>query len=126
MTAVGGSIQECSVSGRGFAVSGDSDGNRKQGGYENEVQANGDGTARIIKTRVPWSLELQLSIDDDNGDLEFLQDLANGRDFFPFSYTEAGGGEWGGQAQITGEVARAASSATATVTFMGPGELLRQ
>ena len=84
MAAVGGSIESITLDGRGFAVAADAEAQRKLGGFENEVQANGDGTARLIKTRVPLSIDgLTVEIDDDRADQEFLQELSNRNDFFP-------------------------------------------
>ena len=57
MPAVGGSIQSISIRGRIFPVASDAEANKKLGGFENEVQANGDGTARKVMTRVPWSID---------------------------------------------------------------------
>ncbi len=45
MAAVGGSIESVTLDGRTFAVAADAEAQRKLGGFENEVQANGDGTA---------------------------------------------------------------------------------
>lgn len=125
MTAVGGSPQECSVSGRIFAVASDSGAPRKLGGKENEFQMNGDGaTGRYIKKAVGWKITLKLSIDDDLGDLEYLQDLVDANEPFPFNYTEASGLTYGNStAQITSELQRDGESATAEVTFEGPGRL---
>ena len=87
MAAVGGSIESITLDGRNFAVAADAEAQRKLGGFENEVQSNGDGTARLIKTRVPLSLDgLTLEIDDDRADQEFLQELSNRNDFFPCGY----------------------------------------
>lgn len=124
MAAIGGSPQECTVNGRIFSLAADSGAPRKIGGSENEVQPNGNGTARLVKKRVAWKVTLKLSIDDDNGDLEFLQNLADSNSFFVFSYTEASGKTYGnGAAQISGEVVREGESATAEVTFEGGGKL---
>lgn len=127
MTAVGGSIESVSVDGREFSVATDADGGRKLGGFENDVQANGNRTARLIKTAVPNAINgLTLSVDDDNLDHEFLQERANGKLFFDFSITFVDGNTYAGQAQITGELAYSSQSATAAVNFMGPGELTIQ
>ena len=127
MPAIGGSIESVSLKGRIFAVAADAEANRKLGGFENEVQANGDGTARIIKTRVPLSIDgLTLNVDDARGDHEFLQDLSNDTDYFPISITYASGVVYGGRAIITGELATSSQSATAAVSLMGPGELTKQ
>ena len=127
MPAVGGSIESVSLKGRIFGVAADAEATRKLGGFENEVQANGNGTARIIKTRVPLSIDgLTLNVDDARGDHEFLQDLSNDTDYFPISITYASGITYGGQAIVTGELGTSSQNATAAVSLMGPGELTKQ
>lgn len=127
MAATGGSIESVSLRGRIFAVAADAEAQRKLGGFENEVQANGNGTARIIKTRVPLSIDgLTLTVDDSRGDHEFLQELSNALDYFPISITYASGITYGGSAIITGELSASSQNATAAVSLMGPGELTKQ
>ena len=127
MAAVGGSIESITLDGRGFAVAADAEAQRKLGGFENEVQANGDGTARLIKTRVPLSIDgLTLEIDDDRGDQEFLQELSNRNDFFPVVISYASGNDYQGTAQIVGETQASSQNATAAVSLMGPGVLTKQ
>jgi len=124
---VGGSIIEVSLKGRIFAVAADAESNRKLGGWENEVQANGDGSARIIKTRVPLSIDgLTLEVDDARGDHEFLQGLANEFDFFPISITYASNDTYSGRAIISGELQYSSKNGTAAVSLNGPGVLERQ
>lgn len=127
MAAVGGSIESVTINGREFAVAADAEAQRKLGGWENEVQANGNGTARIIKTRVPLSIDgLTLSVDDDRGDHEFLQAIADGTDFVPIALTYASGITYQGEATITGEMQTSSQNATAAVSLMGPGVLTKQ
>lgn len=127
MTAIGGSIESVTLSGRNFAVAADAEAQRKLGGFENEVQANGDGTARLVKTRVPLAIDgLTLETDDDRGDQEFLQDLANQNDFFAMDITFASGGVYQATAQITGEMQTSSQNATTAVSLMGPGVLTKQ
>lgn len=127
MPAIGGSIESVSLDGRNFAVAADAEAQRKLGGFENEVQANGDGNARLIKTRVPLSIDgLTIEVDDDRGDHEFLQDLSNRNDFFPIAITYASGVTYQGRAQITGELQSSSQNATAAVSLMGPGQLTKQ
>lgn len=127
MAAVGGSIESITLDGRNFAVAADAEAQRKLGGFENEVQANGDGTARLIKTRVPLSLDgLTLEIDDDRADQEFLQELTNRNDFFPVVISYASGNDYQGTAQIVGETQASSQNATAAVSLMGPGVLTKQ
>jgi len=127
MAAVGGSLESVSLDGRTFAVPADSDVNRKLGGTENEVMANGDGTARLIKTRVNWSLDgLTVSIDDILEDQEFLQGLADRNDFFPVVLVYASGEAYQGNGQLTGEMQASSQSTTASISLMGTGALTKQ
>lgn len=123
MSAIGGSIESCSIDGRNFSVAADSDATRKLGGFENEVQVNGDGTTRIIKTRVGWSITgLTLSIDPDKGDHEFLQTIADGLVTVPITVTFAGSETYSGDGIVVGELAASSQSATAEVGFGGGGK----
>lgn len=127
MPATGGSIESVTLDGRNFPVAADAEAQRKLGGFENEVQANGNGTARIIKTRVPLSIDgLTIEVDDDRGDHEFLQSLSNRNDFFPVAITYASGATYQGRATITGELQASSQNATAAVSLMGPGVLTKQ
>ena len=127
MAAVGGSIESISLGGRIFAVAADAEAERKLGGFENEVQANGDGTARLIKTRVPLSISgLTVEVDDFRGDAEFLQALADRPDFFPIAITYASGLVYQGTAQIVDETVSSSQNATASISLSGPGRLTKQ
>ena len=125
--STGGSIIGLGLDGRRFSVPSDAEGQRKLGGWENEVLTNGDGTARLIKTRVPLQLDgITVSIDDDRGDAEYLQELQNRNGFFPIVVTFASGISYQGSAQITGETQISSQSSTSSVSLMGPGTLTRQ
>ena len=127
MSATGGSIESVILDGRIFPVAADAEAQRKLGGFENEVQANGDGSARMIKTRVPLSIDgLTLEVDDDRGDHEFLQELSDRNDFWPLIISYASGNDYQGTAQIVGETQASSQNATAAVSLMGPGILTRQ
>lgn len=127
MAAIGGSIESITLDGRTFSVPADAEATRKIGGWENEVQSNGDGTARLIKTRVPFLIDgLTISIDDTRGDAEYLQELQDGKDFFPVSITFASGITYQGTGQITGETGTGSQAATSSIAISGPGNLTRQ
>lgn len=127
MAQIGGSIEGVSFDGRAFSVPADQEVNRKLGGFENEILANGDGTARMIKTRIPFSLDgLSVGVDDARGDHAFLQNLANSNDFFAVTITYASGVVFQGTGQISGELQFSNQSASATVSIMGTGELTAQ
>ena len=127
MSAIGGSIVGVTLDGRVFAVAADADSNRKLGGFENENQANGNGTVRQVKTRVPWMVDgLTIEIDDDRGDLEFLQALANRPGHYPIAVTYASGISYQGSGSISGEFAASSQNATAPISLSGPGKLVKQ
>ncbi len=127
MAAVGGSIESISLAGREFPVTADADAGRKIGGFENETQSNGNGTTRLIKTRVSWSLDgVVVEIDDSRGDHEFLQELIDRPDDFPTAITYASGITYNGTGQIVGENPASSQSASAPVSLMGPGVLTPQ
>ena len=127
MTVIGGSIESISLNGRNFSVAADAEGQRKIGGFTNEIQPNGDGTARIVKTREAWGLEgLTIAVDDSSADQEFLQDLADGNSFFPVAITLASGIVYQGDGQITADLQYSTQNATASVSLMGQGKLTAQ
>ena len=126
MSATGGSIQSVALGGREFPVAADSDSSRKLGGYENEVQPNGDGTVRVIKSRVAWSIDgLNIQIDDSRDDAEFLQALANRTDTFQCAITYVSGISYGGQGALTGEMPTSSQNTTAPISLMGRGTLTK-
>lgn len=125
--SIGGSMEAIALDGRNFAVAADAESNRKLGGFENEVLSNGDGSARLIKTRVPLMLDgLAIDTQDDRGDQEYIQGLADRTDFFPIVLTYASGVDYQGTAQLVGEVQRSSQNATTVITLSGPGILTRQ
>jgi osmotically-inducible protein OsmY len=124
---VGGSLQECNIHGRAFSVAADSDSTRKLGGSENEVLANGNGTVRVIGTITPWSLAgINITIDDDRGDQEFLQDIADNARLGDITLTMFNGKVYQGSGTLTGELGFSSQTATAEVNLMGQGKLTPQ
>ena len=127
MASVSGSVESISINGRLFPVAADADTQRKLGGFENELQPNGDGSAREIKTRVVWMFGgLQVAIDEDRGDQEFLQDVADTPGLVPMAVTYASGKVYQGTGTITDEIVFSNQSATATINAQGSGKLTQQ
>lgn len=127
MPAIGGSIQSLTIKGRIFPVASDAEANKKLGGFENEVQANGDGTARKIMTRVPWAVDgLQVEINDDRGDQEFLQEVADSHDFVSMELELASGTVYAGTGTVTDEIQASSQNATASIKIGGPGKFEAQ
>lgn len=112
------------VNSRIFRVAADADAGRDLGGFTVEVMMNGDGSARKKKTRKPWRLTgLTLEIDNTNGDLEFLQDVADGEGWVPISITMVDGFTYGGQGTVADDLEASTDNATADVTLSGPAKL---
>lgn len=127
MAATGGPIQEVSIRGRVFSVAESAEASLKLGGYENELGMNGDGSARILKTRVPWMTGgLEVQIDHDRSDQQFLKSIADSSDYVAMSVTLVTGNVYMGRGQITGEVAVNTKQSTASLTLSGPGEQEKQ
>jgi hypothetical protein len=124
---IGGSIESVSIDNQLYAVAADADATMSLGGFSNEVQPNGNGTARIIKTRVPWSLTgLSLAIDDDAANQEALQTIADGNIYVPVTIRMASGVTYQGSGTITDNIERSTQSATVTVSLSGQGSLSQQ
>lgn len=122
--ASGGSIQQVSIRGRIFPVAADADANRDLGGFTNAIEANGDGSARIIKTRQPWNISgISLVCDDTNGDQEFLQEIADGFEFVDFTITLANGKVYQGVGMPTDKIEMSTHKVTVPLTFSGPKKM---
>lgn len=127
MAAIGGSIQEVSIGGRIFPVAADADASRKLGGFSNEIQPNGDGSARKVMTRQAWEIGgLTLSLDADRADHEYLQGVADAKNYVDIAVTEASGVTWQGTGTVTGDLAGTTMNATVPVVLGGPGKLTQQ
>lgn len=127
MGAVGGSIESVSIRGRLFSVAADADVGLKLGGFEGEKQVNGDGSPRLVKTRVSWMLEsVPLSVDHDRDDMAFLQEVADLNEEVVIAITLASGDVFHGKGSIVGEVKLQTGNATCSVGFAGGGRLTKQ
>lgn len=123
----GGSIKSVTIDGRSFAVAADADAGRSLGGDQNEVQPNGNNTARLIKTVLPWTIsDIAISIDDALGDQEFIQGIIDKSGFVPVVITYASGRSYNGSGQITGEPVAQSQATTMALTIMGSGKLKPQ
>lgn len=124
---IGGSIESVSIDNQLFAVAADADATMTLGGWSNEIQPNGNGTSRIIKTRIAWGLTgLALAIDDDAANQEFLQAIADGNVYVPITIRMASGVTYQGTGTITENIERSTQSATVTLSLGGQGTLTQQ
>lgn len=127
MPAIAGSMETVTINSRSFGVTADADTARKLGGFENAVESNGDSTARVVKTRIPWSLTgVVVEIDDTLGDHEFLQALQDSNVEVPITATYVSGITYQGTGQPVGEVVFNNQSSTASLDLSGSGVLTSQ
>lgn len=123
MSSVAGSIVRVTLDGREFPVAYDSESDRALGGYNNEVEMNGNRTARLIKKMSPAKLSgMGIVIDDGRADQEYIQNLADMKGFFSTEVEYVSGAIYGGQLQIIGEINVGSMKGTAELEFSG-GEL---
>lgn len=123
----GGSIENISVAGRQFSVPADGDSNTSLGGRSNEVESNGDDTARILQTRGPWMIsDVDVAVDDANGDLEFLQATSDAGVFVDMTIKYASGETYQGRGIPTGDLQKASANQTVSLVLKGQGKLTKQ
>lgn len=127
MSAVGGSVQEVSIAGQGFAVASDADVGLILGGWKNTTHKNGSGTTRVTSEWVDWSLsDIALSIDTRSNQLAFLQSVANEMELVPCVITLADGSKYAGDGILVGDLELSTANTTMPVTLSGTGQLLRE
>lgn len=132
MSAIGGSIRNISIAGRSFTIAADADGERDIGGFSNEVQANGDGTVRVIKTRKPWMFSgLSVSVDDTRDDHTFLQGVADGKDagedgLYDCTFTLVSGATFQGRGIVADDLKFSTQNSTCDITLSGSDALTKQ
>jgi type VI protein secretion system component Hcp len=101
MSYVSGSVKESAIRGRTFASPADTEVTIKLGGYANAVNPNGNNTSGMEKTAEAAGIEgLVVMVDHDKADPDFLQEIADGLKFEPFTITLVDGNTYQGKAQI--------------------------
>jgi hypothetical protein len=127
MSAVGGSIKEITIDGRPYAVAADADVSVKLGGKKVTVAANGNGTARALGEVEPWSLSgIDVAIDHDKGDAEFLQANADAMVFVNCTIEYIDGTVYQGKGLVADDHDFSTAKATTGLTLMGEDKLTPQ
>ena len=128
MARGGGPIRELNLNGRDFTVAQDSEGNRRLGGDQNTIEMDGDGVNfRIVKEVVSWQEgPFAVTCDDERGDLEFLQELANRSDPFSITITYWDRTIYQATGTIVDETVKSSKNGTAPITLAGGGKLTKQ
>lgn len=115
-----GPIESITIDGRRFATDGEDDVGIQLPGFTNEVKPNGDGTNRLVKARSTGLIDgLNVQIDDDREDLEFLQERQNSLEMLDVSCTTVSGVVYSGSMQITEAIKVSKKEGTASITLQG-------
>ena len=114
-----GPAESITIAGRRFACNADDDVTIQLPGFTNETKMHGDGGAHLSKSRKPGSISsLNVYIETERDDLEYLQDIADRLDFVDISLTLCDGTVYSGSMQLTGD-----STAEGTKEGWAPLEL---
>jgi len=90
------------------------------GGFTAEMGINGNGTIHDTQRRKKATVsDVPVSIDDDRGDLEFLQEKQDANAFGPLNITLASGKTYSGSMKLVGEVRKSTGDGTASLTWEG-------
>lgn len=116
-----GDIRHFTAKGKELDIKGeDANVNFDLGGYTTEMGINGNGTRHKTQRRKKSLIgDLPVSIDDDRGDLEFLQAIANSGESVPVTIELASGVKYGASMDLTGEIRKASGDGIATITWEG-------
>ena len=120
-----GCIQSIVINGRRFTCDAEDTCEITYDGFNNEVKPNGDGTNRIVKSRHAGAIEgLNITLNSENDDMEFLKECQDSMDFFDVSATLVDGTVIGGSMQLTDAVKADMKEGTAGITLNGSCEKL--
>ena len=70
--------------------------------------------------------DITVSVDDDNGDQEFLQEISDAGADVPITVTMASGSIYQGDGVVTDELSFSTANATASMSLSGSGKLRKQ
>lgn len=120
-----GPISSIVLDGRRFTSNAEDDCSITYPGFTNEVKQNGDGTNRSIKSRHAGKIEgLNIIIDPDRDDQEFLKSMQDKLNLVSVSLTMVDGNVLSGNMQLTEAVAVSLKENTASITLEGHLEKL--
>jgi hypothetical protein len=118
-----GPFESHTLAGRRFVCDAGDDAVLQMNGKNNELKPSGDGTNRVIQSRVSGLLEgSNIVFDPESGDVEYLEDLKNKGEFVDYSGTTNDGVIYSGSVVITGELKFSFKNGTVLVTLSGTFE----
>jgi len=99
-----GPAESISLAGRRFVCNNEDDVSIQLHGFTNETQMHGDGSSHVAKSRKPGVIDsINVYIDPQRDDLEYLQGLANRMETFDVSITLVDGIVYSGSMQLVGD-----------------------
>ena len=117
-----GPAESIVIAGRRFPCNADDDVTVQLPGWTNEIKMHGDGGGHPAKSRKPGKIDgLNVVIDHERDDLEYLQDCADKHEYLDISLTLCDGRVYAGSMQLTGDsTAEGTKEGFAPVTLEGP------
>lgn len=120
-TIRGGDIRQLKIGGREFGVASGASIEVTLSGYQNTFVPFGNGQMGGTQVRVLAAIDgMEVSIDNDNEDMEFLQGIQTDGEPVPLSYTLVDGKTYSGSLGIDGELKYKSDAGTATFAMRGP------
>lgn len=92
------------------------------GGYQSETQMNGNGSGHAKLAAKPWSIE-GLSVEMEDGVLEFLQGTVNSMGYCIFTLSFVNGDVYKGTGKIEGDLKANTNSGYISLSAKGSGLL---
>ncbi|MCL2381353.1 MAG: hypothetical protein FWC64_07130 [Treponema sp.] len=117
-----GPAESITIAGRRFVCNNEDDVSIQLPGFTNETRMHGDGGAHFAKSRKPGSIDsINVYIDPERNDLEYLQEQANRHEYFDVSLTLCDGIVYAGSMMLTGDsTALGVREGFAPITLEGP------
>ena len=116
-----GPAESITIAGRRFVCNSDDDVSVQLPGWTNETKMHGDGSAHTSKSRKPGKIDgLNVYIDHERDDLEYLQEQADKHSNLDISLTFCDGTIYAGSMQIVGDsTAEGTKESYAPITLEG-------
>lgn len=119
-TVRGGDISQLLIGGREFEPVGDANVTYRLSGFSNETTPTGSGGVHTKQTRKLGGFDsLPISIDAEQEDLEYLQDIANSGEPVPMAMTLPSGRTYSGELTIQAEVDANTGDGQVEITALG-------
>ena len=117
---ISGPVESIIFAGRRFPIDGEDAAKITLSGMKNEIKFNGDGSRRIIRSRVHGSIkDVNVQITHGNHDLEYLRGLQSTSDFFDVSITLCDGTIYAGSMQFIDDITEDTQQGVAAVSLEG-------